>query len=82
MPCVELCGQKEHALRAGEILGKYPHVEDILQETKAVYEYAGEDYAVIVPSRIEEIMEEGERLHHCVGISRLDIPVSRICRLI
>lgn len=38
---VELCGQKEHALRAGEILGKYPHVEDILQETKAVYEYAG-----------------------------------------
>ncbi|WP_300784025.1 PcfJ domain-containing protein [uncultured Acetatifactor sp.] len=66
---VELCGQKEHALRAGEILGKYPHVEDILQETKAVYEYAGEDYAVIVPSRIEEIMEEGERLHHCVGNS-------------
>lgn len=66
---VELCGQKERAIRAGEILGKYPHIEDIFQETKAVYEYAGKEYAVIVPSRIEEIMEEGERLHHCVGSS-------------
>lgn len=66
---VELCGQKERAIRAGEILGKYPHIEDIFQETKAVYEYAGKDYAVIVPSRIEEIMEEGERLRHCVGSS-------------
>ena len=66
---VELCGQKDHAVRAGEILGKYPHIEDILQEITDVYGYKGKDYAVIVPSRIEEIMEEGERLHHCVGSS-------------
>ena len=66
---VELCEQKERAIRAGEILEKYPHIEDIFRETKAVYGYTGKDYAVIVPSRIEEIMEEGERLHHCVGSS-------------
>lgn len=66
---VELCGQKELAIRAGEILEKYPHVEDIYQEVKEIYGYTGKDYAVIVPSRIEEIMDEGEKLHHCVGSS-------------
>ncbi|WP_300800427.1 PcfJ domain-containing protein [uncultured Acetatifactor sp.] len=66
---VERCGQKKRAIRAGEILKKYPYVEDIFRETKAVYEYVGKGYAVIVPSRIEEIMEEGESLHHCVGSS-------------
>lgn len=66
---VKLCGQKELAIRAGEILEKYPHIEDIYQEVRAIYGYAGEDYTVIVPSRIEEIMNEGEKLHHCVGSS-------------
>lgn len=66
---VELCGQKERAVRAGEILGKYPHIEDILQEIRPLYGYLGKDYRVIVPSRIEEVLEEGERLHHCVGSS-------------
>lgn len=66
---VELCGQKELAIRAGEVLEKYPHVEDIYQEIKEVYGYTGKDYAVIVPSQIEEIMNEGEQLHHCVGSS-------------
>lgn len=66
---VELCGQKERAVRAGEILGKYPHIEGILQEIGPVYGYLGKDYRVIVPSRIEEVLEEGERLHHCVGSS-------------
>ena len=66
---VELCGQKELAIRAGEILEKYPHVEDIYQEVKEIYGYTGKDYAVIVPSRIEESMDEGEKLHHCVGSS-------------
>ena len=64
---MELCGQKELAIRAGEILGKYPHVEDIYRDVKAIYEYTGKDYAVIVPSRIEEIMGEGEKLHHLCG---------------
>lgn len=66
---VELCGQKDRAVRAGEILRKYPHIEEIFQEIKPIYEYAGEDYTVIVPSRIEDIMEQGERLHHCVESS-------------
>ncbi len=65
----ELCGRKELAVRAGEVLEKYPHVEDICQEITEVYGYTGKDYVVVVPSRIEEIMEEGEKLHHCVGSS-------------
>lgn len=66
---VALCGRKDLALRAGEILKKYPHIEDICQEINPIYGYTGKDYTVIVPSRIEEIMDEGENLHHCVGSS-------------
>lgn len=66
---VDICGQKKLEIRAGEILQKYPHVEDIYQEINEIYGYAGEEYAVIVPSRIEDIMDEGEKLHHCVGSS-------------
>lgn len=66
---VELCGQKERAVRAGEILERYPHIEEIFQEIREIYGYAGREYMVIVPVRIEEVMEEGERLHHCVGSS-------------
>lgn len=66
---VELCGQKERAVRAGEVLERYPHIEEIFSEIREIYGYAGREYMVIVPSRIEEVMEEGERLHHCVGSS-------------
>lgn len=67
---VERCNQrKDLALRAGEILQKFPQVEKHYHEVKEIYEHTGEDYSIFVPERIEEIILEGENLHHCVGSS-------------
>jgi len=36
---------------------------------KDIYGYVQGDYAVLVPARIEDILLEGQNLHHCVGTS-------------
>ena len=61
------CNQKELTLRAGEVLKEYPNIEQIYESIKGIYAFTAEDYTVVVPSCIEEIMLEGEHLHHCVG---------------
>ena len=66
---VERCKEKDLEIRAGEVLLKYPHIEDIYHSIRDLYEYKGEDYSVLIPSKIEEIIQEGEQLHHCVGSS-------------
>lgn len=66
---VARCQQKELTLRAGEVLKEYPDIERIYESIKGTYAFAAEDYTVVVPSCIEEIMLEGEHLHHCVGDS-------------
>lgn len=62
-------GDMHLALRAGEILGKYPHVEEIYASIKEKFEFANKNYTIVVPSRIEEILKEGENLHHCAATS-------------
>lgn len=47
----------------------YPKVEGILKEIRDIYSYQGEDYTVIVPESILDIMVEGKALNHCVGSS-------------
>lgn len=64
---VARCNQKELTLRAGEVLKEYPNIEQIYESIKGIYAFTAEDYTVVVPSCIEEIMLEGEHLHHCVG---------------
>lgn len=64
---VARCNQKELTLRAGEVLKEYPNIERIYESIKEIYGFTAEDYTVVVPSCIEEIMLEGEHLHHCVG---------------
>lgn len=54
-------------LRAGQILNKYPHVEDICQAIKEKYEFSDQSYTIRVPERVEEILMEGQILSHCVG---------------
>ena len=66
---VERSQGKGLALRAGEVLRTYPHVESIYEALKDKYEYADQDYTVLVPQCIEEIILEGENLHHCLGSS-------------
>ncbi len=52
-----------------EMMSKYPNVNTICTELKEKYEYSDDKYAVVVPSGIKEIIEEGNALHHCVGTS-------------
>lgn len=60
---------KEVAIQAGEIAGKYPKVDDICKSLKEKYEYSNETYLILAPNCIEDILNEGQALHHCAGSS-------------
>lgn len=66
---VERSHSKSLAIKAGEILKKYPHVEQIYKSIKDIYEYSDKNYSVVSPRCIEDVLREGENLHHCVGSS-------------
>ena len=66
---VSRCQDKDLAIRAGKILEKYPHVEKVFSSIKDKYEYSDENYMVVVPSCIEDMLHEGDNLHHCVADS-------------
>lgn len=59
--------KEEREQRAAELDEKYPGAGEILKEIKSKYEYSGEEYIVTVPTRLIDIVTEGEALHHCVG---------------
>lgn len=58
---------KDISIQIGEIMLKYPKVEEILRSLKDKYAYDGEQYRVVVPTSVEEIILEGNHLHHCVA---------------
>lgn len=58
---------KDMAIRIGEILDMYPNVEEVMSEIKPKYEFADENYTIVVPSSVKEILIEGIKLSHCVS---------------
>lgn len=62
------CESKDISIMAGEILEKYPVLNKICQSLKK-YEYADENYTVLAPNRVDEIIWEGRNLNHCAGKS-------------
>lgn len=58
---------KDIAVQAGEVLTKFPHVDEICRSLSSKYAYAGKDYVILAPSSIEEIIQEGHILHHCIA---------------
>lgn len=60
---------KTLVMRAYEILKKYPHVEEIYESIRDIYEYSDTEYSIVIPHRIEDVLREGDNLHHCVGSS-------------
>ena len=48
---------------------KFPQVEPVLQEIRDIYSYTGDQYMVVVPEQILDIVMEGRALEHCVGTS-------------
>lgn len=63
---VQMVKDKNLVLRAGDIAESFPQVDAICRELKEKYEYEGEDYQIIAPKGIEDILNEGNALHHCV----------------
>lgn len=66
---VSMCGGKDIARRAGEIAEKFPDIDRIHAEIKEKYEYEGKKYSIVVPERIEDIIQEGRILGHCLHSS-------------
>lgn len=75
---VKLCGGVETVRRAEEILGNYPEIDSICQSIKQKYEFGDKNYRLIVPNKVEDILEEGIALGHC--LDRSDIYFDRIQR--
>lgn len=58
---------KDMSLRAGRLLLKFPHVEEIMQSVKQKFEYTGDDYVIVAPTCIEDVLAEGDALCHCIS---------------
>lgn len=54
---------------AEEMQQKFPQAEGILKEIKSRYEYENEEYKILVPDTLIDIVKEGRALHHCAGSS-------------
>lgn len=63
---VEIIEEMDAAIKAQEILAKYPGIDKIILEVKEKYEYKDKEYAVVAPEKVNDILYEGYVLHHCV----------------
>lgn len=53
--------------KAKEMSEKFPGAEDILKAIKPKLEYQSDEYIIVVPNRLVDIMMDGQALHHCAG---------------
>ncbi len=60
---------REAEIKADEYSRRFPGAEDVLKEIKERFEYTNEEYMIMVPNRLVEIVAEGRALHHCAGSS-------------
>lgn len=67
--CIEKIGSADTARAANEICAQYPDVDAICQSIVNKYEFEGEKFTVVVPKRIEDILEDSNELNHCVSRS-------------
>lgn len=68
---VRLCEDKELTLQAAEIARKYPAVDIICKAIKEKYEYGDKKYVLLIPDRIEDIIQDGRALGHCSSSSEI-----------
>ncbi|MBD5133489.1 MAG: hypothetical protein HDT38_03300 [Clostridiales bacterium] len=60
---------KDIAVQAGEVLLKYPHVDDICRSLPAKYNYTGKSYVIAAPACVADVIRDGTRLHICTANS-------------
>jgi len=64
--CVRFAQQNELQLKAEGIRERFPDVERILDDVRDKYTYEGEDFSIVVPADIADIIHEGRCLGHCI----------------
>lgn len=68
--------KEQNKKEAEEMRKKYPGAEEIMDKVRKKYEYKNDEYMVIMPKNLVEIVTEGCALHHCAAWS--DIYIDRI----
>lgn len=66
---IELSLKADLEKEAKKLEKSFKKVKSICKQIKGKFEWSGEEYTVIVPDRIKDILLEGRMLHHCVGSS-------------
>lgn len=64
--CVREAQMQEGRKRASEILEKFPDVEKNMDAVRGKYTYAGDEFCILVPEGIPDIIHEGRALGHCI----------------
>lgn len=64
--CVRYAHQNELKLKADGIRERFPDVERILNDIRDKYTYDGDDFSIVVPADIADIVHEGRCLGHCI----------------
>ena len=65
--CVAEIERQKAQIKAEEYSKKFGEAEKVLWKIKEKFEYTGEQYFIMVPGRIVDIVTEGNYLHHCAG---------------
>ena len=60
------CKQADNERQARDVLKTFPTVDKICRSIKAKYEYANDQFAIVVPNGTLDIIVEGEMLCHCL----------------
>lgn len=71
---------KKHEIeeKAAGIAEKFPALVPTLESIREKYAYTGEEYSIVVPGKIEDIIREGRCLGHCIDTT--DRYFDRICQ--
>ncbi len=57
------------SIRAGEILERLPDIETVMAEVSEKYTYMTDEYSILAPLKIEDVLNEGQALSHCIDKS-------------
>ena len=67
--CVRVIREQKWEIQARGVEEKFPEVNGILESITDKYEYIGDEYRIVVPKGIVDILKEGQALGHCVDTS-------------
>ncbi len=63
---VKYIEENKLSVTARELADTYPYINDILPELQEKYGFSDETYMIVAPEKIEDILKEGQALHHCI----------------